>query len=118
MAALRSPTQSLVSETEMAAFARDGYVFVRGLFDPTETGRINEAVNTEPNIAASVLRLADSKGGGTEIALWRTLDDDSFGAVCRCDRVVERVEVLLDGPTDFYYAKLTLKKPRVGGSWD
>ena len=108
----------ILTSEERASYDRDGYVFVRGLFDAAETEAVNAAVNSDPAIAASVLGLADRAGGTTEIALWRSLDDDIFGAVSRSRRMVDRVEALLGGPTDFYHAKLTLKKPRVGGAWD
>lgn len=103
---------------EVADYRKDGYAMVRGLFSPIETAALNQAVNTDPGIAASVLDLASREGGSTEIALWRSLDDDMFGALARSHRVVDRVEAMLDGPADFYHAKLTLKKPKVGGAWD
>ena len=73
----------ILSEEEYASYARDGYVFVRGLFNAQETAAINAAVNSDPAIAASVLGLAARAGGTTDNARWRSLDDDIFGAVSR-----------------------------------
>lgn len=101
-----------------ASYRADGFAFVRNLFSASEIAVVADAVRTDPAIAASVLGLADRAGGSTEIALWRSLDDDMFGAVSRSARIVDRVEACLEGPADFYHAKLTLKKPRTGGAWD
>lgn len=108
----------LMTPDEIASYRDNGYLIVRELFSSAETAAVNDAVNTDPGIAASVLGLADRAGGSTEIALWRSLDNDIFGAVSRSRRVVDRVEAMLEGPADFYHAKLTLKKPKVGGAWD
>ncbi|MGP1396074.1 MAG: phytanoyl-CoA dioxygenase family protein [Inquilinaceae bacterium] len=103
---------------EVSRFRDDGYVIRKGLFDMREIEALNAIVNTDERISKAVYGLADASGATTELALWRRLGDDMFGAVARSRRIVDNLATVMGGQMAFYHAKLTLKRPKVGGAWD
>ncbi|MEO8856976.1 MAG: phytanoyl-CoA dioxygenase family protein, partial [Burkholderiaceae bacterium] len=107
-----------LDEREVAAFHRDGYVLRKGLFDREVVEAMNDVIAHDPAIHEATYARRDASGASTELALWYSLGEDIFGAVARCERVVDSIESLLGGPASFYHAKLTLKRPRVGGAWE
>lgn len=107
-----------LSDDERAAFARDGFIVRHGLFSSEEVAALNETVNSDPVIAAKVYGRTDAGGATTELALWRDLGPDMFSDVARSRRVADTMTDLLGGAVDFFHAKLTLKRPKVGGAWD
>ena len=110
--------QMRMTDAEVAAFDRDGYVFKRGLFDADEIALMQRAIAEEPAIRANVVALLDAEGGSTELALWNHPGDDVFGAVARCERLVDAMQRLLGGEVYHYHSKLTMKAPKTGGAWN
>ena len=106
------------NKKQITAFDRDGYVIVPGLFNRDEIDIVNHVVNADPIIAAAVYGREDQGGTITELALWRDLGDDVFAGIARSARIVESLERVLDGDINFFHAKLTLKRPKVGGAWE
>lgn len=111
-------TYPRITETDCAAFARDGYVLKPAFFDTEEVALLQRGIAEDPAIARNVTRLNDSTGAATELALWNHPGEDVFGMVARSARVVGGMELLLGGPVYHYHSKLTMKRPRVGGAWD
>jgi ectoine hydroxylase len=107
-----------LTEAEIAAFHRDGYVLRRGLFAADEVALLSDAIVNDPAIAKNTYVRPDSKGASTELALWNHPSDDVFGAVARSARIVDSMEKLLGGEVYHYHSKLTMKRPKVGGAWD
>lgn len=107
-----------ISAADAAAFARDGYVFKRGYFAPDEVGLMRAMIETDPAIQRNVLKIADSEGGATALALWNHPGADVFGAVARSKRVAGGAETLLGGEVYHYHSKLTMKMPGHGGRWE
>lgn len=107
-----------LTEAEVDAYRRDGYVLRRGLFAPDEVALLSTAIRTDPAIAANTYARMDSKGASTELALWNHPGDDVFGAVARSARIVDSMEKLLGGEVYHWHSKLTMKRPKVGGAWD
>src|SRR5688500_16233460 len=52
------------------AFAEDGYVVKRGYFLAEEVDLAQRMIESDPAIQANVLKIADSEGGSTALALW------------------------------------------------
>ncbi|MGF1625449.1 MAG: phytanoyl-CoA dioxygenase family protein [Alphaproteobacteria bacterium] len=100
------------------AFWRDGCLLKRGWFDAEEVAMLHRAIEEDEGIRANRFRLADSRGGATELALWNHPGDDLFGAVARSERIVDSAEFLIGGEVYHYHSKLTLKPPRAGGAWN
>jgi len=107
-----------LTRDDRAAFLRDGYVLKREFFDVEEVSLLQQAIATDPAIGQNIAQISDSRGATTELALWNHPGDDVFGMVARCSRVVDGIELLLDGEVYHYHSKLTMKRPKVGGAWD
>ncbi len=107
-----------ISAADAAVFARDGYVFKRGYFAPDEVELMRAMIETDPAIQRNVLKIADSEGGATALALWNHPGADVFGAVARSKRVAGGAETLLGGEVYHYHSKLTMKMPGHGGRWE
>jgi ectoine hydroxylase len=107
-----------LDQADYDAFWRDGYVLKRGYFDAEEVALLQQAIALDEGINANMVRLADSQGGSTELALWNHPGDDLFGMVARSERLVGGAEFLLGGEVYHYHSKLTQKRPRAGGAWD
>ncbi len=114
----QKPSSRVLSDREAAAFSREGYVVRKGLFSADEVNALNRIVRDDPVVAEAVYGRQDAQGGTTELALWRDMQEDMFGDAARSKRVVGSVEKLLGGKVAFFHAKLTLKRPGLGGAWD
>ena len=113
-----NPAFPRVTEQDRYAFLENGYVLKANFFDTEEVALLQQGIATDPAIGRSIARIADSKGAATELALWNHPGDDIFGMVARSARMVDGIELLLDGPVYHYHSKLTMKRPKVGGAWD
>ena len=118
MKVVQEQASKILSDEEAAAFSRDGYVVRKGLFSAEEVHALNRIVRDDPVVAEAVYGRKDAQGGTTELALWRDLQEDMFSDAARSERLVRSVEKVLGGPVAFFHAKLTLKRPRLGGAWD
>jgi hypothetical protein len=107
-----------ITDDDVAAFARDGFVVKRGLFDAEEAALLQNGILADKAIHRRAFALADSQGGATEIAVWNAPGNDLFGAVARGERIVGGAEKLLGGEVYHYHSKLTMKRPGGGGTWD
>jgi hypothetical protein len=94
-----------------------GYVFARGLLQPSEIESLLKTALDDPSFEAAALARRDGEGGVTRLKLWNSADDDLFGRLARSHRIVDRVEQLLGGEAYFYHSKMMLKEPRTGGAW-
>ena len=107
-----------LNDEDFAAFWRDGYVLKPGWFEAEEMALLQRAIEVDASIRAHAVRIDDSAGGATELALWNHPGDDLFGAFARCERIAGGAERLLGGEVYHYHSKLTMKRPRAGGQWD
>lgn len=109
---------SVLDDQELAAYRRDGFAIVRGLFDAEEVALIKEALETDPNINHNFFTRTDLEGGSTQLVSWNYPGDGTFGLVARCERMVDTLEALLGGEVYHYHSKLSAKLPGGGGSWE
>jgi hypothetical protein len=109
---------SRVCPADIARYHRDGFVFVRELFDAEETGILRRAMEEDPAIREHSLLRADQEGGTTRISLWNRAGDSVYGLAARTPRVVDTAEALIGEPVYHFQSKLTAKDPRVGGAWE
>jgi ectoine hydroxylase-related dioxygenase (phytanoyl-CoA dioxygenase family) len=93
-------------------------VFKRGYFAADEVELMRAMIEGDPAIRRNVLKIADSEGGATALALWNHPGNDVFGAVARSKRVAGGAEALLGGEVYHYHSKLTMKMPGQGGRWE
>jgi len=109
---------SIFTAEQSAAYERDGYVTVRGLFDAEEIALMREAIETDPALQDSLYNRKDASGNATRMALWNHPGDSVYGLAARSERVVDTMEQMLGGEVYHYHSKLTAKEPRVGGAWE
>ena len=107
-----------LTQQDREAFERDGYFFVRGLFDPDEARLLARAMEVDPKILGNANELRDGGGASTRIVLWNHPGDSVYGLAARSHRVVDTMEGLLGGEVYHYHSKLTAKDPYEGGAWE
>ena len=108
----------VMTQTQRAAYERDGFVIVRGLFDADETGLLRRAMEVDPAVRDHVIDRRDQEGRSTRIALWNRAGDSVYGLAARCARMVDTAEALLGGEVYHFQSKLTAKDPEIGGAWE
>jgi ectoine hydroxylase-related dioxygenase (phytanoyl-CoA dioxygenase family) len=111
-------TYPYITDDDVAAFARDGFVIKRAFFDAEEIGNVTEAMRLDPSIKQKAFALDDGRSGATDIVVWNHPGNDIFGAVARCERIVRGSERLLGGEVYHYHSKITMKRPGGGGTWN
>ena len=107
-----------VSPEEVARYHRDGFIFIRQLFDAEETNILRRAMEEDPAIRTHSLLRADQEGGATRISLWNRAGDSVYGLAARTPRVVDTAQALIGEPVYHFQSKLTAKDPKVGGAWE
>jgi len=108
----------VLSPEQRAAFERDGYVMVRGLFDPEEARLLQQAMETDPQVRGHLYNRKDAQGLATKMVLWNHPGDSVYGLAARSHRIVDTMEDLLGGEVYHYHSKLTAKEPFEGGAWE
>ena len=109
---------SIMSVEQRAAFHRDGFVIVSGMFDREEVDLLRRAMELDPAVRDHMIDRADAKGAATRISLWNRAGDSVYGLAARCFRMVDTMEEILGGPVYHFQSKLTAKEPFVGGAWE
>ncbi|MDK3157126.1 phytanoyl-CoA dioxygenase family protein [Kamptonema cortianum] len=103
---------------QIAAFNRDGYVIVRGLFTPEQMELLLRVTKTDLGLMDGAWEMADSKGRKSKLKLWGHAGDDLYGMFSRCESIVSNVETLLGGQVYTFHNKIMMKEPLVGGAWE
>ena len=106
-----------VSDDDLRRYREDGYLLVRGLYDPDEIGILRETAEKSPALQSHVMALNDANGGVSKLTSWWIAGADLFGAFSRSPRIVDRVERLMGFGVYHYHSKVMLKEPKVGGAW-
>jgi ectoine hydroxylase-related dioxygenase (phytanoyl-CoA dioxygenase family) len=109
---------SIFTPEQQAAYERDGYVLVRGLFDTEEIGLLRAAIEQDPALRSSLYDRRDAQGKSTRMATWNHPGDSVYGLAARSLRVVDTMEAMLGGEVYHYHSKLTAKEPYDGGAWE
>ena len=109
---------SVLTDQQREAFDRDGYILVRGFFDPEEASLLQSAVDKDPAIRSHFYNRGDSEGMTTKMALWNHPGDSVYGRAARSAKMVDTMEDLLGGEVYHYHSKITAKEPYEGGAWE
>jgi ectoine hydroxylase len=109
---------TIFTPDQRAAWERDGFVLIKGLFDAEEAGLMRRALEEDPAIASHFYDRKDAGGAATKMALWNHPGDSVYGLAARTRRVVDSMEDVLGGEVYHYHSKLTAKEPFVGGAWE
>src|SRR5688500_17800132 len=106
-----------LTQAQIDAFNRDGYVFVPGLLDPEETRMLLDTAKRDHGMQDHAVPILDASGRQSKLSLWNHPGDDIYGAISRSERIVNSMEQLLGGEVYHYHSKMMLKEPKVGGAW-
>lgn len=109
---------SILTPEQRADFERDGYVFVRKLFDAEEIDLLTSAIEQDPSLRSRFYNRSDAEGLATKMAIWNHPGESVYGLAARSERVVDTMEDLLGGEVYHYHSKLTAKEPHEGGAWE
>ena len=108
----------MLTESLIADFHLDGYLFTRGLFSEAEIQSLHRIAKADQQLVAEAYTRLDANGAETKLAVRNELVDSPYSAVVRSERVARTMERLLDDEVYHYHHKMMLKEPRVGGAWE
>jgi hypothetical protein len=83
--------QSELTPEQRAAYDRDGFVMVRGLFDPEEALLLQKAMETDPQVRGNLYNRNDAQGLATKMVLWNHPGDSVYGLAARSHRIVDTI---------------------------
>jgi ectoine hydroxylase len=106
-----------ITDDQVRAYHRDGYVLARGMFDDFEIRLLGQAAREDRALDEHSFGRADGEGGTVRLSLWNHPGDTIYGMVARSESVVDSAEKLLGGEVYHYHSKMIMKDARVGGAW-
>ena len=95
----------------------DGYFFERELFNSEEINLLAETARNDHAMDKASSSMDDGEGNDVRLSLWNHPGNGIYGMIARCERIVNRVEQLLDDEVYHYHSKMILKDAKVGGAW-
>jgi hypothetical protein len=107
-----------LSDADIAAWNRDGYLLVRKLFDDEEMRLLLDYARGDERLRTDAYGRRDAGGQVTKLALYNTAGDDLYSVFAKSRRIVEPMEQVLGGEVYLYHFKMMLKEPLVGGAWE
>ncbi|MBM83340.1 MAG: phytanoyl-CoA dioxygenase family protein [Planctomycetaceae bacterium] len=108
----------LFGREELSQFEINGYLVVRELLSAAEVELLGSVSRREEEFRADQISRADGEGGSVDLVVKNDLPEGTIhAAVVRSERIVRRMEQLLDDEVYHYHHKMILKEPRVGGAW-
>jgi phytanoyl-CoA hydroxylase len=109
-----------LTRQQASAYERDGYIIVRDLLSAPEIEKLYEIATGDATLRKHAFDLNDQTGKKTKLTLWYNPGDDAYGLLTRSKRIVDAVDLLLDGDSSIchFHSKLMQKEPRVGGAWE
>ena len=108
---------NVLTDAQVKAFHRDGFLLVRGNFSPEEITLLGRASREDKAMDQSAVARDDGKGHPVRLSLWNHPGDGLYGMFARCRRVVDATEQLLEDEVYHYHSKMILKEARTGGAW-
>ena len=98
-------------------YNKDGYFFERNLFSSEEIYLLAETARNDHAMDKASSSMDDGEGNDVRLSLWNHPGNGIYGMIARCERIVNRVEQLLDDEVYHYHSKMILKDAKVGGAW-
>jgi ectoine hydroxylase len=107
-----------VTENQLCSFRGDGFFVVDHLFDTEEIDWLGKIARADHQLERDAISRRDGQGGTIRLRVDNELRDDIYSAFVRCRRIVDAIEVLLEGEVYHYHHKMILKEPFTGGAWE
>jgi hypothetical protein len=111
------PMSGIFSPDDLARYAADGFLIVRGLFSAEEIRLLGDTARADHDLDEAAVARDDGEGNKVRLSLWNHPGDGIYGMVARCRRIVDSVEQLIGGEVYHYHSKMILKDARTGGAW-
>jgi phytanoyl-CoA hydroxylase len=113
-------TKFILTDRQIKDYNTDGYIITPGLFTKPEISKLYGVALEDDVISKNTYNMTDKEGKNSKLALWFTPGNDIYGLLSRCERIVNTVDLLLDGtaPICHFHSKLMQKEPKVGGAWE
>ena len=113
-------TKFQLSDKQIKDYRNDGYIIIPDLFTNPEISKLYSVALEDDVISKNTYNMTDKEGKNSKLALWFTPGNDIYGLLSRCERIVNTVDLLLDGtaPICHFHSKLMQKEPKVGGAWE
>lgn len=108
----------MLTERDLEAYHRDGYVISKGFFSSAEANKMYQTAISDESLADNSYDVNDKSGKKSKLTLWYTPGDDIYGLAIRSEKMVESVKKILGGEPAHYHTKLMQKEPKVGGAWE
>ena len=108
----------ILNQKQIKAYKRDGYLLINNLFDQDEIGLLSCSAKQDREIERMSKGRIDTQGSEVRLSLWNQPGDTIYGMFARCHRIVNSMEVLLDGEVYHYHSKMIMKDPKIGGAWE
>jgi hypothetical protein len=109
---------SLFSNDDIEAYRREGYVVVPSLFARDEMDLLRDTAKKDSVLDREAYGRGDGEGGEIRLSLWNHPGDDLYGMFSRNERVVDRVQQILNDEPYHYHSKMIMKEARTGGAWE
>jgi ectoine hydroxylase len=103
--------------SQITEYHKNGFHFERSLFSVPEIEALAKTARNDHAMDQAAASRDDGEGNAVRLSLWNHPGDGIYGMFARCERVVNRVEQLLDDEAYHYHSKMILKDARTGGAW-
>ncbi len=100
-----------LTDSQLAVYARDGFVIVRRFFSEAELVPLLDAYRSDPTVNGALYGMVDDEGEPHPICIWTELRDDIIGMIPRMGRMIDAAELLLHDSCYHWHSKLTVKPP-------
>ena len=104
-------------DQDIKNYNEDGYCFERELFSCEEINLLAETARNDHAMDKASSSMDDGEGNDVRLSLWNHPGNGIYGMIARCERIINRVEQLLDDEAYHYHSKMILKDAKVGGAW-
>lgn len=109
---------SFLKAEEKSQFYQDGFLLKKKLFSNIEVSRIKTALEQDPLIKKHMFNRDDAQGNATISVQWNNPGNSSYGVGARMKKIVDVIEILLNGEVYHWHSKVTAKAAREGGAWE
>lgn len=108
----------MLTNEDLQNYQENGYLIKRSMYSTPEIEQLFDVAKRDNVIRTHTYGRKDRDGNTTRLALWYTLEENIYSAFVRSARMVQSVELLLEGRACHFHTKLMQKEPHVGGAWE